>query len=398
MSELWGFAAGVQARRKEDMEQSLAEMALRRGDVEIQQANVTLESGEIALESQKKMIELMRGQSAQQQDKTDQAPPGGGRQEMDDIPNSLDALAKMALQSGLPQQAAEYASKASTIRENAAEIRDKDLNNRIKDLTLASNLLQTVGDEAGWKQANNLFTMTTGKPSPFAQMEYSPELVAKIQDTVVSQKEKAITDAARARADASLANAKESETRVSLIEAQRRLADTRAAALKKAGAIGKQPKAEDIRSVSDIINSEYMGAVTAEDARILARPVAERMLDLMSSNNLTRSQAARRAFIEAESRGDFGGLRKRSRMTGSRENPIEMPAAQDKLRVNMFYKGKGKYAGQTLLWTGTGFQLAPAASARAEAEADLDAELTGEDEDEEENFDNEFTEGVDEGA
>lgn len=397
MAELWGFAAGQSARRQEDMQQSLANMALRKGDVEIQQSEVALESSEIALESQKKMIEMMRGQSAARDDSSEQAPPGGGRSELDDIPNSLDQLAKMALQSGLPQQAAEYASKASTIRTNAAEIKDKELNARIKDLTLASNLLQSVGDEASWKQANNLFAMTTGKPSPFAQMEYSPELVAKIQDTVVTQKERAVTDAARARADASLANASESSARIELIKAQERLTNTRDIALQKAGA--KPPKAEDVRSVSDIINAEYMGSVTPEDARILARPIAERMTALMRDDNLPRSQAARRAFNEAQAKGDFGGLRRRTRMAGSKTAPIAMPeaksnrpqdlaAAQAKLRVNMYYQGRGKYEGQTLLWTGSGFQ----AVSDEEAEADLDAEL-----EEDEDFDNEHTD-IDEGA
>lgn len=363
MSELWGFQAGQSIRRQEDMQMALAEMGLRKGNAELMQADVALESSQLALDSQKKMMELMRGNAARQADAPQDigdtpAPIGAGTLESNDIPNSLDAMANMAMQSGLPQQAVEYASKASTIRNNASEIKKREFDTRMGELNLASNLLATVGDEASWRRANALFTMQTGKPSPFADMDYSPETVAMIQDAVVSQKDRAIAGAAAARAEASSAAAEASRALVPLRKAQENLANTRATALAKVGAIGKQPKAEDLRAVSDLINAEYLGAVTPEDARILARPVAERMLQLQSELSLPRSQAARRAFNEAQARGDFGGLRQRTRMKGDADNPLEMPSAQNALRPNMYYMGKGKYAGKALLWTGTGFKLA----------------------------------------
>lgn len=367
MSELWGFQAGQSIRRQEDMQQSLANMSLRKGESELMQADVALESSQLALESQKKMIELMRGRETQQRDSELQTPIGGGAMESEEIPDSLDELANFAMQSGLPQQASEYASKASTIRNNASEIRKRELDSRLSELNLASNLLSTVGDETSWRQANALFAMQTGKPSPFGEMEYSPELVAMIQDSVITQKDRAITNAAMAREAASTASAKANEALVPLRKAQEQLANARADNLRKVGAVGKQPKAEDLRSISDLINAEFLGAVTPEDARILARPVAERMMQLQAELNLPRSQAAQRAFNEAQARGDFGGLRQRTRMKGDADNPLEMPSTQDALRPNMFYQGKGKYAGKTLLWTGTGFRLATDAEVAAQA-------------------------------
>jgi hypothetical protein len=390
MSELWGFQAGQSMRRQEDMQQALANMSLRKGEAELMQADVALESSQLALESQKKMIELMRGRETKQRDSELQAPIGGGEMESEQIPDSLDELAKLAMQSGLPQQASEYASKASTIRSNASEIRKRELDSRLTELNLASNLLSTVGDETSWRQANALFAMQTGKPSPFAEMEYSPELVAMIQDSVITQKDRALTNAALAREAASTAAAKASEALVPLRKAQEQLANARADNLRKAGAIGKQPKAEDLRAISDLINAEYLGAVTPEDARILARPVAERMLQLQSELSLPRSQAAQRAFNEAQARGDFGGLRQRTRMKGDANNPLEMPSTQDALRPNMFYQGKGKYAGKTLLWTGTGFRLATDAEVAAEASS-TGAAKKGLRRGEDEPFDNEHT-------
>lgn len=390
MSELWGFQAGQSMRRQEDMQQALAQMSLRKGEAELMQADVALESSTLALDSQKKMIELMKTRDAAQANRDTQAPVGGGVMESEDIPDSLDQLAKMAMESGLPQQASEYASKASTIRSNASEIRKRELDSRITELNLASNLLSTVGDEASWRRANAMFSMQTGKASPFADMEYSPELVAMIQDSVVSQKDRALASAADARAAASTASAKASEALVPLRKAQERLANDRAANLRKAGAIGKQPKAEDLRAVSDLINAEYLGAVTPEDARILARPVAERMMQIQNETGIPRSQAARRAFNEAQARGDFGGLRGRTRMKGDASNPLEMPSTQESLRPNMYYQGKGKYEGKTLLWTGTGFRLANPAEVAQEAGSTPPAR-SGLRRGEEEPFDNEHT-------
>lgn len=360
MSELWGFQAGQSIRRQEDSQQALAQMALRKGEADLMAADVALETSQIALDSQKRMLELMRGQNAKRADAPatafdSPAPAGAGVMESQEIPDSLDSLAKMAMQSGLPQQAAEYATKASTIRNQASEIQKRNLDTKMSELSLASNLLSTVGDETSWRQANALFTMQTGKPSPFAELDYSPEIVAKIQDAVITAKDRATIQAAEARAAASNASAAANEALIPLRQAQQRLANQRAANLSKIGGI--PPKTEDIRAVSDLINAEFLGAVTPEDARILARPIAERMLQIQAETNLPRSQAARRAFVEAESRGDFGGLRRRNRMKGDASNPLDMPSTQDALRPNMYYLGRGKYEGQTLLWTGTGFRI-----------------------------------------
>lgn len=372
MSELWGFQAGQSLRRQEDASIAMSNMALRKGEADLLQADVTLETSQIALDSQKRMLELMQGNAAKRQDAPKEIgdsppPPGGQALESQYIPDSLDSLAKMAMQSGLPQQAAEYASKASTIRSNASEIQKRNFDTKMSELTLGANLLSTVGDETSWRRANALFAMQTGKPSPFAEMDYSPELVAMLQDSIVKQKDRAAIQAAEARASASESSARASEALVPLRKAQERLANARATALNKAGAVGKQPKAEDLRAVSDLINAEYLGAVTPEDARILARPVAERMLQLQIEANIPRSEAAQRAFTEAQARGDFGGLRARTRMKGDAQNPIDMPSTQAALRPNMYYKGKGKYEGQTLLWTGTGFRLATSAEVAAQA-------------------------------
>lgn len=385
MSELYGFQAGQRLRQQDDQARQLNQLAMQKGAQDIEAGKIALESSELALTAQKKMIDLLNHRDTATADRQSGAPPLGGEAETSTIPDGLDDLAAMAMASGMPQQAAEYASKASTIRNQASEIATRATDSRIKELKLIGNLLDNVHDQTSFDQANALYSMTTGHKSPFAGQRYNPGLIDRVRGAMENEKDKALTAAAKARTNASIAATKEREARVALIRAQTSLTQTRDTALNKAGAVGKQPKAEDLRAVSDLINSEYMGSVTPEDARILARPIAERMNDLMASQNLTRSQAATRAFLEAQASGDFGGLRKRNQMPGTKTKPLEMPESKEKLKPNMYYRGKGKYEGQLLLWNGKGFTVAQPGqgngnvTAREEADDTADAVAEGED-------------------
>lgn len=389
MSELWGIPGGMSVRRREDMAQQLNDLAVHKGEQDIQQGQVALQTSELALQAQKKMLEYLDHRDDQTKDAKIGSPKLGGSAETDTLPDTLDDLAAMALASGMPTQAADYAAKASTIRNQASEIATRETTRRLKNLEVATNLLDNVTDEKSWNQANALFSMETGQPSPFAGHRFSPQLVEQVRGSLQSAKDQALTAAAVARAKASEAATKEREARIPLIRAQTELTRTRDNNLRKTGATGVMPKAEDLRAVTDLLNSEYMGSVTPEDARVLARPVAERMTELMRNNQLTRSQAAARAFQEAQAAGDFGGLRKGNKLPGTRTRPLEMPATKEKLKPNLYYQGKGKYAGQTLLWNGKSFVLAPAGAAAKttvtddeEAADDADAAAAAGDEEE----------------
>src|SRR5688572_17596344 len=163
-SGLWGFQAGQARRVQDDDRHALAQMALQTGEADLRRDDLAAQSSEIALASQRKMLDLMQSRDAKAQDQADGAPPLGGVLESTEIPDGLDSLAKMALEAGLPQQASEYASKASTIRSNASEIRTRETAEKLKNLQLASNLLYNVHDEQTFAQANAMYEMITGKP------------------------------------------------------------------------------------------------------------------------------------------------------------------------------------------------------------------------------------------
>lgn len=374
MSDLWGFQAGQSIRHREDMAQQLNDLALREGEQKLQEGELTLQTSNMALQAQKRMLEFLDHRHDQTADAKDGAPKLGGRAETTTLPDTLDELSMMALASGMPTQAADYAAKSSTIRSQASEIATRETQRRLKNIQLASNLLGNVTDQKSWNQANMLYATETGEASPFAGHQYSPQLVEQIQGSLQTAKDQALTMAAKARAKASEAATKEREARIPLIKAQTALTQTRDQNLRKAGATGAMPKAEDLRAVTDLMNTEYAYSVTPEEMRTLARPVAERTAQLMRDNMLTRSQAASRAFQEAQAAGDFGGLRRSTKMPGSRMRPLDMPESKDKLKPNMFYQGKGKYAGQTLLWNGKTFVLAPTGAAAAAASSVTDDE------------------------
>jgi len=269
--------------------------------------------------------------------------------------SQMDRLAQLALSSGLPEKAKEYASTASTLRHNASTISANNLNATIKHLNMLGSLMEGVHDERSWRQANAMYALQTGKPTPYAKQPYNPQLVDQLKMGVMTAKDRALTAAAKAREKSSAEEVEERTLRKDLIKAQTELTKSRTTALKKAGATPLPAKAAEIRAITDLIIKDYGAGVLPEDARVLARPVAEQMVRIMKDTSLPASQAAQRAYQEAKSNGAFGGLRPRPKMTGSADRPLDIPEDSSKLRPNMYYKGKGKHTGKTFLWTGAAF-------------------------------------------
>lgn len=337
MPDLYGAPAGLMAAAAEKRTQQLHELSLEKGELE-------LDVAKMELARQQQMISMMQQRAAGKKSTT---------QGVNELAADMDALAEMAMRSGQPEKAKDYVVAGSTLRKNQQEMTASKLSSDIKEMNMMSSLMQSVDDETSWRQANAMFAMQTGRQSPWAQLPYNPELVSKIQTGIQNSKDRAMTAATKAREAASKAQADESKTRIGLIKAQTRLADARTSRLKKVGA--SEPKPSDVRIITDLLQNDYSGAVLPEEARVLARPVAERMLELMSRQSLSKTEAGERAYQEAKAAGSFGGLLPKRNLGGSKQKPLEIPDDKAKLKPNMFYKGKGAYADKILLWTGTGF-------------------------------------------
>ena len=124
-----------------------------------------------------------------------------------------------------------------------------------------------------------MFQMMTGRPSPYARMPYNPQAVDKLKMGIQSRKDKAITAMDEARKKDLETAEEERRARIPLIQEERRLASDRASMLEKAGATAKIPKADNVKAVEELIKHDY--DILPDDAHSLARPVAERMEELM---------------------------------------------------------------------------------------------------------------------
>lgn len=351
--EMFGAPVGVSRAEADIRANKLADLALAKGSVEIQAAQAKLDANN-------RMLQMMSQSSTTPSNQSY------------DLTDSMNLLATMALKSGMPEQARQYAEAGATLRRTTSQVDANQFNQRMKHLSLLSSLMGSVHDQQSWQQANAMFKMQTGQDTPYAQMPYDPQTVEDIKNSTMTAKDKALTAAAQSRARASDAATLERQTRVPLIKAQTAQTIARTAALNKAGATQNVPKAGDVKMIKDLIINEYGAGVMPEEASTLAQPVAERMLQIFKDSNISKSEAGQRAFQEAKSGGHFGGLRPRPKMKGTMDNPLDIPvnsagkADPTKMRPNMFYKGVGKYSGKTYLWNGKSFQEPERATAAVE--------------------------------
>lgn len=357
MANWTGITAGLRQADIDNQSRRMNNLAMQKEEISIAQSLMVLQQ-------QAKMIQGMN---------SGEAPPKPG-----ELADNLERMSSVASQAGMFDKAEGFAKAGSQIRKNQSDIEENRFNESVKSINLYSALLKDVTSEDGWKQANALFKLQTGKDSPLANQPFNPEMIGKLQVGLVSAKDQALINATKARERASNEQAKTQETRRELVKAQTRVANDRAAALEKAGATAFTPKAGQVKAITDLLVSDFGASLPPEEQRVLARPVAERMVELIKKEHLSESEAAARAYKEAKDRDDFGGIRARMPMSGTLKRPLTIPEDKTKLKPNMYYEGTGKYKGQTLLWSGTGFRLAkPAVSP---PETDDEEDDTGEEE------------------
>lgn len=340
MTELFGVVAGQRQRQIDDDQHNLALLAQ-------QKDALTIQATQLELAKQRRMLQMMQGSDPSE---------AGAPITSDHLAANLDKMAGIAMQSGLFDKAKDYAQAGSTLRKNSADVEEHQRKKLITDLNLYGSLLDGVQDQEGWERANAMFEVQTGHKSEFSQIPYSPWVVERLQQGVMSAKDRALRNASVAREDASRASADERRKRLDLIAAQTRVTNARAAALEKAGSKPMVPKAGQVKQITDLMANEFGATMAPEDMRVLARPVADRMVEIIRSDNVTETEAAARAYKEAKDRGDFAGANLRKATSGTRKNPLEIPDDQKALRINKVYKGKGKYKDKLLVWTGTGFR------------------------------------------
>lgn len=336
MTGILAWSEGMQAGREMDQKNALAELAIAQGNEELIKTKA-------ANAAQTKLL------AALSQAETS-APQGNlATPNTDALADQMDGLAQIYMKSGLPEKAREYATAGVTLRKNTAEIADKQVDVEIKRANAAASIFANVKDQQTWEQANNVFELQMGIPSKYKSLPYDPNLVNQIQQGIQSIKDRALTDAAEARKKASLANAAEDATRIDLLRAQIENTQARTDALRKNGAgTTVDPKAGDVKIITDMMNSEFGASLIPEEARVRSRPIAERMLQIVKEQNVTKTQAAQIAYEEAKQAGDLAGLRQRPPRAGSQDKPLEIPRLKtgevdrSKMVDNRWYTVRGE--------------------------------------------------------
>lgn len=342
MSELWGFASGMQQGSHDQQSQMLTNLQLQEGTQKLAAGDIALKQADLQLQSQQRMLSLLQG--AQKTRSSTGSPGQQASAQSESLASNMDMLANFALESGMPEQAKEYANSASTIRKNQAAVETNQAKLQQQHATITGSLMENVHDQQSFDNALMVYQLETGQKSPFAGQRFTPQLADQIRNratTILQQSTIKLNDAKTKEANAQTEDAK---ARQPLINAQEEEAKARTEYLKKHGGTASLPTAGDLKSVTDLIASSYDVDTTqdAANARVLARPIAESAKQMMQENPaLTQSAAARRAYQEALTRGDLAGLSPKKAMPGSDpEKPLQMPKNQKGLKENQWYTDK----------------------------------------------------------
>lgn len=332
---MFGAPAGAMAASEQNMKENAMNLNLAIG-------GVALKKAQLDLAGQERMAGMLASGFGGQ--------GHGGSPE--DTAGMMSQLALYAAKAGLPQEAEQYAKTASALQHNQAYIKTQALTRQMKESGMYANLLGSVHDQQSWQRANALFTVQTGKQMPWARLPYNPRLVQMLKEGALSAKDKALIGAAHAREQAQQQMIKMEQERIDLMKSQKKLTDQRRAKLGKVG--GDKPiPAANLQAITDLMVRDYGQQVPVQTMRTLARPVAERMQEILrQSPGLEPSAAAERAYQEAKAEGDFGGLRVMRPQMGTKENAIPLPQDKSKWEPNRYYKLPN---GQVALFDGKQF-------------------------------------------
>jgi hypothetical protein len=299
---------------------------------------VALKSANLQLSQQERMLQLLQGATTASSKGT---PAQQSATNAESTAGTMDMLANFAVQSGMPEQAKEYAQTASTIRKNQSAVEMNEAKLAQQHAQLTSSLLEGVHDQQSFDNALLIYQLETGQKSHYAGTRYTPELKAQIQNTAQTILQSAQTKMDVARGKEADARAAESTARIPLIKAQEAEAEARTKYLDKHGSANSLPTAGDLKAVTDLISSQFNldDSQAQANARVIARPIAEDAKRMMQDNPaLTQSAAVQRAYQSAQNRGDLAGLQPKNVSPGSSaDKPLKMPDNLKGLKENQWY-------------------------------------------------------------
>lgn len=340
MSELWGFQSGQSQRQADDQSKGLYELGMAEGALKIETQKFALDNAKLMQQRQEQAIKMMQMAVP--------GTPGGGQANSDPsaaTANTLYEMGNIEIQSGLIEQGGEHIKQGAALQENHLKILNEQDKMKIKKFDFAANLLQDVHDQTSWDQMKTIYQAQFSEPldPKVSNQPYSPQLIDMLKSGAQTSLQKANERAAEARAKAAEATVKLDQVKIPYYVALKDQAVARTSNLKKVGAGQVLPKPTDVARVTDLITDSYPDT-PKDKAHILAQSVAEEARRLNVEDGLPLSQAYKKSFNEAKSRGDFWGLREGKHRSGEDvSKPLEIPmkdgkADLDSMTNNAFYK------------------------------------------------------------
>ena len=190
MAELYGSIAGTRQWELDAIaaQQAQAETQRILGQVAMQPAQTKLVSAQADLaqeqvDSQRKMTQLMQ---------ENQGKFGAS------LGEQFNSLAQIAMKAGLVEEATKLSNAGSLIAQREQQTKNAEIEGRLNTLKsvkaeaeLTSQLLGNATDEATWKEGNLKFEITTGRPSPYADLPYDADFVRRLNESAIDAKERA---------------------------------------------------------------------------------------------------------------------------------------------------------------------------------------------------------------
>ena len=331
-----GFVEGRAASDQHDL------MGLK-----IQEGQQTLQENDLKIAAAKQSLKI--------QDQIMQHMASSGP---NDKPNPSDAInhaademlqvGRFQLKGGQLEAARQSFTTASTMWKNQAVIDKIQNDQRVRDLTVAHNLINpdTIHSQEDLDKAQDQIAMITGHPSPYRDpknqpLKYSPELVKSIHDSLVSTKDDALVQERIAAAKRSEAQAAESTYRTeNLLPAQVENTRARTQHLEKTGDKALVATSTDVGRITDLAKQDFGVDVDGSTLRAASLSVAEHAKSLIVKQHMDPDQAYKQAYTEARRNGVYAGLDVPKKLPGSSiETPRTVPkgAKATDLKPNNWY-------------------------------------------------------------
>ena len=348
-TELFGGAAGE--RMAISSAGSLAQTQLTQAEIPGVQAEAGLKQQQLAM--QQRFMQNMQQMNAQSPAATD-------------MPTQLNRMAQVAMNSGMVDKAASLSTQAAMINARMAQmahnqmlVRNEQVQQGKNTLDLMGQFLQGATDQSSWDRGNTLFTMMTGRQSPYAGLPFNPDLVKELQAQSMTAKQHA-DDIRQQLNQQSLEQQRAvsqdlMRTRMDVLERAQDLREGRESRLAKTGGrVVGVPSKDEQNEVMRLLSTEYPN-LPSDEIGNMTYSIASRAKAIRTANpGLDAESAMHQAVQEARVTNPPSALDKAYQVAetvlgkGDATSPMTLPQDRSKLITGKYYMGKGgvaKYLG-----------------------------------------------------